>query len=97
MITAITTYTIKPGAAPLFSSFFTEFLGKSSQSPGCISINAYQDERNEGLFYSVGNWDNEAARNEWVNSQLYNYAAAVVAKLLLKEPETNYCKQILSV
>jgi len=95
LIIAIVEYTTKPGTASLFTSFLKEFLDESRKAPGCISISLYENEREPGVYYSIGHWETSAARQDWLNSELYERSSILAAKMLLKSPLTSFCRQIL--
>lgn len=95
MITAITTWTTKPGIASVFSSVFSELAAESKKEAGCISYRVFQDLQHPELFYVIAEWENEAAMQQHRNSQHYQQAAAVAAKMLIKEAPDHICKLVL--
>ena len=95
MITAITTWTIKPGIGSVFSTVFNDLAIETKKEAGCISYRVYQDQQDLELYYVIAEWKSEAAMQQHRISEHYQQGAAVAAKMLVKEPHDHICKQVL--
>ncbi len=85
MITVIGTMTIKPGMNALFISIFSKLATETRKEASCVSYHLFQDLKKRELFHMVGEWENEAAFDQHIDTQHFIQAMAAAGEIMSTE------------
>jgi len=80
-----------------FLENFEENKNKIRSFPGCKHLEIWQDEHQENIFLTYSHWENEAALNQYRDSELFKSVWAVTKPLFSEKPLAFSSKKVEEV
>ena len=84
MIKRLVTLHIRTKQVEEFITFFTEHQHAIANSPGCISLQLYQDHQNLDVFYTWSEWKSLASLEAYRKSELFKMTWSKVKPMFAK-------------
>ncbi len=71
MITRIVKLTLKEEFSSDFQNIFVEKNKAIENRPGCMGVKLVKDIKTKGVFFTISQWENEEALNNYRYSELF--------------------------
>ncbi len=94
MITRIVRLSIREDQEEVFLHYFREREAAIGQFPGCRKVRIFRDHSGSSVFFTISEWENEGALEQYRNSDLFKETWTFV-KSLFKEAPVAYSLQRL--
>ncbi|WP_194777135.1 putative quinol monooxygenase [Pararhodonellum marinum] len=94
MLIRIVRMTFRTDAVPAFLAHFEKHKSLIRASPGCKHLELWQDEHHPNIFSTYSLWENEAALNQYRDSELFKSVWGVTKPLFQEKPKAFSSKKI---
>lgn len=97
MLTRIVKLTIKTENIASFEQLFEDTKGVIKSFEGCEKLLLYRDMNKPGLFFTYSHWKNQAALENYRNSDFFGKVWAKTKSLFAEKPEAWSLQQTVEV
>lgn len=96
MITRIVRLSIREDQEMVFLNYFREREAAIGNFPGCKVVRIFRDRTGPSVFFTISEWENENALEQYRSSDLFKETWTFV-KSLFKDPPIAYSLQKLDL
>lgn len=89
MLTRVVKLTFQLDHIDTFKAIFEDHRKHINNFNGCIELNAYQDKKNSGVFFTISKWEDELALDNYRFSDFFKSLWSKVKPLFAAKAEAH--------